>query len=388
VGSGPAGLTAAHDLAKLGYAVTVFEALPKAGGMLAVGIPEYRLPRDIIDYDIGKILELGVELKTNTKIGDELSLEDLKNQGYKSVLLAAGLHKSKPLPIDGVDCKNVLQGVEFLKDIALGKPITVGKRVVVIGGGNVAIDCARSSIRVGAKETHMAFLEPRNAMLAHPWDIQEALDEKIVFHPDRGPKRIVEKNGKVMGLETIECESIFDETGKFNPTFKEGTESIIEADTIVIAIGQTDDWSFLSERSDESKSPKGALTVDRETLVTDEMPGVFMAGDIFHGPATVTDAMATGRIAARSIHRYLRGMSLKREYKVTKPIRKEEPLELSDDETAKIAETGRLRAPELPVDKRRGRFEEVMGCYSADDAVEQAKRCLRCDLEGFEEKTS
>jgi NADPH-dependent glutamate synthase beta subunit-like oxidoreductase len=381
VGSGPAGLTAAHDLAKWGYAVTIFESLSVTGGMLAVGIPEYRLPREVLDYDVGKILELGVEIKTNTTIGDDLTIEDLKKKGYRAVLVAVGLHQSKSLSINGVECEDVLQGVEFLKNIALRKDVGVGEKVVIIGGGNVAIDCARSALRVGAKEVHMAFLEPRDAMLAHPWDIEEALDERITFHPDRGPKRILQKNGKVRGLETIECTAIFDADGAFNPTFKAGTESRIDADTVIIAIGQDNDWSFLR------RSKKGSLVADRETLTTD-ISGVFLAGDIFHGPATVTEAMATGRVAAGSIHRYLRGMPQEREYKVTRPIRKEEPLVLSDEEAQRIAELGRCSVPKLPPEKRRGSFEEVCGCFSAEVAIDQAKRCLRCDLEVLEEEPS
>jgi NADH-quinone oxidoreductase subunit F len=387
IGSGPAGLTAAHDLAKAGYAVTVFEALPTAGGMLAVGIPEYRLPRDILDYDIGKILALGIELKTNTRIGDDLTLDDLRSQGYKAILVAVGLHDGKPLKIEGVDREGVLQGVQFLEDVALGKPTTVGNRVVVIGGGNVGIDCARSALRTGAQDVHMVFLEALDAMLAHPWDIKEALDEGIVFHPDRGPKRILEKNGRIAGLETLECVSIFDDDGKFNPVLQAGTESFIDADTIIIAIGQVADWSFMGDGIAAARSPEGTLLADRETLMTD-IPGVFAAGDIFHGPATVTGAMATGRVAASSIHRYLRGVSLEREYKVTRPIRREEPLELADEEAQRIAELGRCRVPESPVENRRSSFDEVRGCITADVAIEQAKRCLRCDLEVFQGETS
>ncbi len=387
IGSGPAGLVAAHDLARRGYRPTIFEALAVPGGMLAVGIPSYRLPREVLQYDIQRILDEGVELRTNTRVGEDLTLEDLREQGYKAILIAVGLHKSKPLQIDGVHQVGVLEGVTFLRDVALGNEIEIGERVIVVGGGNVAIDCARSALRVGAQEVHMAFLEPRDEMLAHPWDIKEALEEGIVFHPAMGPKRILEKDGTVAGLEIIECSSIFDEAGNFNPTFDPGTESVIEGDTVIISIGQTSDTSFLrNEQGGPFANPAGMIVADPLSQMTDA-PDVFVAGDVFRGAGTISGAMASGRNAATYVHRYLRGLGFEMEYTVTRPLMKVEPLELSDDEVALIAEAGRQYAPELSVDERICGFREVRGPFDEATAIQQAKRCLRCDLEADTDDT-
>ncbi|NNG17317.1 MAG: FAD-dependent oxidoreductase [Gemmatimonadales bacterium] len=412
IGAGPAGLTAAHDLALMGYQVTIFEALPIAGGMLAVGIPQYRLPRSVLEYDIAKILALGVELKTNVRIGHDLTIDDLRAEDYQAVLLAVGMHQGKQLPIAGADLDGVLLGVPFLRDIALGTPVRVGKKTAIIGGGNVGIDCARSALREGAEEVHMVFLEPRDAMLAHPWDIEEALEEGIVFHPSQGPKAILGEEGGVRRVETIEeaveegivfhasrgpkailgghggvkhiemmeCLSVFDPDGSFNPSFKEGTETVLEVDTVIIAIGQTADVMFLEPvDGGVTRTDQGTVGVDPSTLATDA-PGVFAAGDITTGPATVTDAMAGGREAAESIHRSLRGLPLERQYAVTRPAVRVEAPELSDEELQEIAGLGRRQPPRLPVGERARGYAEVRGCFGEDVAVSQAKRCLRCDL--------
>ncbi len=387
VGSGPAGLTAAHDLARMGYKPTIFEALPVPGGMLAVGIPSYRLPRDILDYDIQKILDEGVELRSNTRIGEDINLHDLKNEGYKATLIAVGLHESRPLPIEGVDLDGVLQGVTFLRDIALGNAPRVGKKVIIIGGGNVAIDCVRSALRLGAEEVHMAFLELRDEMLAHPWDIKEALEEGIIFYPAKGPVRILEEKGAVAGLEIINCLSIFDKEGDFNPTFEPETESVIHGDTVIISIGQTSDLSFLSDEADgPQQGPAGTIVADPLSHITDA-PDIFVAGDVFSGAGTISGAMASGRTAAEYIHRYLRGITFEKEFTVTRPLRQVEPLELSDDEIEQISEAGHRHPPEMPVEERTRSFEEVRGSFDEATAIEQAKRCLRCDLEAIADNT-
>ncbi|MBZ5536521.1 MAG: FAD-dependent oxidoreductase [Acidobacteriia bacterium] len=284
IGSGPAGLSAAHDLALLGYPVTIFEASSVPGGMLHLGIPEYRLPRDVVQAQIREILDLGPELRLNSRLGN-FSLQDLKAEGFKAILLAIGLHRSRDLPIPGHDLDGVIKGVDFLLNVNLGYRFSIGKRVAVIGGGNVAIDVARSALRqqqqqtletltssllpdslsdselqvamkeltdvtrtalrLGALEVHMVCLESRKEMPAFEEEIEEAQREGLTIHPSRGPKRFTGQNGKVTGLETVHCTSVFDSQHRFNPTFEEGTESIITCDTVILAIGQASDLSFL-----------------------------------------------------------------------------------------------------------------------------------------------
>ena len=257
VGGGPAGLSCAHDLALLGYEVTVFEAQSVAGGMLRLGVPEYRLPRELIRLEINAILSLGVELKLNTAVGRDFTIAGLKDQGFQSVFLAIGAHKSRELNIPGAQLDGVFRAVEFLLNVNLGYRVELGQKVVVIGGGNVAIDVARtvarqekleighvteiaealdvarSAVRFGAKEVHMVCLEDWHEMPASKLEIDEALEERIQVHPRKGPSRIIGRNGKVAGFETVNCISVFDERGKFNPKFAPGTESMIEADTVI-----------------------------------------------------------------------------------------------------------------------------------------------------------
>ncbi|HEY6952372.1 MAG TPA: FAD-dependent oxidoreductase, partial [Bacteroidota bacterium] len=259
IGAGPAGLSCAHDLALLGYEVTVFEAQPVAGGMLRLGIPEYRLPRELIRLEINAILSLGVELKLNSSVGRDFTISDLKRQGFRSIFVAIGSHKSRDLQIKGVELDGVFRAVDFLLNVNLGFRVEIGQKVVVIGGGNVAIDVARtvarqekvevghvtevaealdvarSAVRFGAKEVHMVCLEDWNEMPASKVEIDEALEERIHIHPRKGPGRIVGENGKVVGFETIDCVSVFDEQKRFSPKFAAGSEKIIDADTVIMA---------------------------------------------------------------------------------------------------------------------------------------------------------
>ncbi|MFQ5674354.1 MAG: FAD-dependent oxidoreductase, partial [bacterium] len=266
IGAGPAGMSCAHDLALLGYKVTVFEKHDVPGGMLTLGVPEYRLPHELVRMEINAILSLGVELKLGKALGRDFTIQDLRNNGYEAIFLSIGAHKSRDLQIEGVDLDGVLRGVDFLLNINMGYKVDLGKKILVIGGGNVAIDVARtaarqerieeaasditqaldvarSAVRFGAKEVHMVVLESRHEMLAAEEEIEEALEERIRIHNSAGPKRIVGKNGKVVGLETIRCSSVFDEQDRFNPQFEPGTEQILDADSIIMAIGQASDLS-------------------------------------------------------------------------------------------------------------------------------------------------
>ncbi len=372
VGAGPAGLTCANDLADLGYSVTIFEALPVAGGMMRVGIPAYRLPREEIDREIGFILSDRVELVTNSPVDSREEIEQLRQRGYRAIFLALGAAASKRLKIDGSDLPGVLYGLDFLKQVNLGEKVKLGRRVVVIGGGNVAIDVARSCWRLGASEVHLACLESRREMPAHEWEIEGAIEEGIQIHPSWGPKRIVGRDGKITSIELIRCTSVFDAHGNFSPTFDPKTERSIGCDTVVIAIGQSPELSML-EGTGVQTTPLGTIAVDPVTLAT-EVEGLFAGGDVVRGPASVVEAVAHGHEAAISIDRFLKGEDLHA---------KREPHheELSQKPFPTFVERKpRQVMPALPVEERRGNFREIELGYSEEMALQEAERCLECGL--------
>ena len=410
IGSGPAGMSAAHDLALLGYPVTVFEAAPVPGGMMHLGIPEYRLPRDVLQAQIREILDLGPELRLNMRLGRDFSLEDLRRQGYKAVLLAFGLHRSRDLNLPGHELDGVVKGIDFLLNVNLGYRFSIGKQVVVIGGGNVAIDVARSAmreqqklavdtdtaglpneltssemdvamkefmdvsrqaLRMGAREVHLVCLESRKEMPASEEEIEEGLVEGIRMHPSLGPKQFVGQNGKVTGLEVIACTSVFDAQRRFSPTFAPGTETIIPCDTVILAIGQASDLSFLSPADGVEATRQGTLKIDPETLMT-TAPGLFAAGDIAFGPRLIISAVADGKKAAEQIDKYLRGPEWK-----PKP----QYVQITVLDHHKMAEQydeySRLAVPVIPLERRTGVAEVEIG-FTEDQARREASRCLQC----------
>lgn len=402
VGGGPAGLSCAHDLALLGYDVTVFEAQAVAGGMLRLGIPEYRLPRELIRLEINAILSLGVELKLNSAIGRDFTITDLKQQGYRAVFLGIGAHKSRDLRIDGVENDGVLRAVDFLLNVNLGYRVELGNKVIVVGGGNVAIDVARtaarqeklevghvtdvtealdvarSAVRFGAKEVHMVCLEDWHEMPASKEEIHDALDERVQIHTRRGPNRILARNGRVVGLETVACTSVFDSSGRFNPQFAKGTEEVLDADTLIMAIGQTSDLTWVRPEDGIELSPRNTINVDPKTLAT-SAAGIFAGGDVSFGPRNAIDAIANGKKAAQSIHAYLTG---------TRDVDVEVALTTRDAEII-IANTGtyrrewgyeqlpRVPIPALPIDRRIGLAQIELG-YTEEQARQEATRCLHC----------
>ena len=411
IGSGPAGLSAAHDLALLGYPVTVFEAAAVPGGMLLLGIPEYRLPRDVLQAQIREILDLGPELRLNARLGRDFSLADLRAQGYKAILLAFGLHRSRDLSIPGNDLDGVVKGIDFLLNVNLGYRFSIGKQVVVIGGGNVAIDVARSALRqqqrltlealsssllpdslspsemevamkelmdvsraalrLGAREVHLVCLESREEMPAFEEEIEEGLREGLNVHPSLGPKAFLGAKGKLTGLETIRCTSVFDAQRRFNPTFEPGTESVISCDTAILAIGQASDLSFLTPADGVETTRQGTLKVDPETLMT-TAPGIFAAGDIAFGPRLIISAVADGKRAAEGIDRYLRGPEWKPKpkYVLITVLDHHEMAEHYD-------EYSRLAVPVIPIDRRTGLAEVETG-FTEEQARAEASRCLQC----------
>ncbi|HET7442759.1 MAG TPA: FAD-dependent oxidoreductase, partial [Terriglobales bacterium] len=338
VGGGPVGLSAAHDLALMGYSVTIFEAAPVAGGMLYLGIPEYRLPRDVVEAQVREILETGdITLKLNHTAGRDFTISDLRRQGFDAVLVAVGAHRSRDLSIPGVDLDGVHKGIDFLLNVNLGYKFTIGKKVIVIGGGNVAMDVARSAarevvrqhasgvqdlepsqenvaavaaremvdislsaLRMGAREVNIVCLERRDEMPAALEEIEEAEAEGIIMHPGLGPKRMVGKDGKVAALETLKTKWVFDQNKRFNPAFYEGTESQIECDTIIMAIGQAPRLDFLKPEDGVELSPRGLIAVNPDTLMT-SASGIFAGGDCVFGPRLIIDSVADGKRAAIGI---------------------------------------------------------------------------------------
>ena len=304
VGSGPAGLTAAYYLAKLGHSVTVFEALPFPGGMMRVGIPEYRLPRDVLDAEIREIESVGVEIRTNTRVD---SLDRLLEEGYGAILIAVGAHQGQKLPIPGADLNGVLISLDFLRDVNLGKEVKVGKRVVVLGGGNVAFDCACVALRLGATDVTVACLEAGDSMLATPEEIAWGKEEGITVHNSKNFTRIVGDNGRVSGVECLDVKSFeFDDEGKLHVECVDNSAHILPADTIIFAIGQRPE---IPEQFGLATGQGGAIQINEYTLATDR-DGIFAAGDAVTGTTSVIEAIASGRNIASAIDSYLGGSGI------------------------------------------------------------------------------
>lgn len=424
IGAGPAGLSCAHELALMGFAPTVFEGHNLAGGMLVLGVPEYRMPRDIIRAEIEAIESLGVKIRLNMRLGKDFTLPDLKTQGYEAVFLGIGAHKSRELAIEGLQNDGVLRAIDFLLNINLGYRVTLGRKVVVIGGGNVAFDVARSvvrqteklagmtetemrtalhqaaavleqltarepeapdevrlaldvareAIRKGVPEVHMYCLESLDEIPAAREEIEEAEKEGIRLHTRFGPKRIVGADGKVTGIELIKADRVFDENRRFNPHFIEGSEEIVDCDTVVLAIGQSADFAWMQPGDNLKVTPRGTLQTDPATMATSR-PDVFAGGDVAFGPRIIITAVAEGKKAARSIAKFLTGRvpAEPRQARVT------------------IYDTGRYRMkpdyeklvrrspPTLPLDRRIG-IAEVELDYPEPAAQQQADRCLKCHV--------
>jgi NADH-quinone oxidoreductase subunit F len=389
IGSGPAGLTAAFYLRKKGHRVTVYEARPKPGGMLRYGIPRYRLPEDVLDREIGQLLSAGIALEVNRKLGVDLRIEDLREKGCDAVFVAVGAQLSRKIDIEGSQLENVLWGVEFLGRVAAGERVPLAGRVVVIGGGNVAVDVALTALRLGAGEVALACLEKREEMPANSWEIAQAQAEGVEMLYSWGPHRIFGKNGKVSGLELVRCTAVFDAEGNFCPFFDE-TRRTLEADHVILAIGQASETAFCRDfcfLEDSVALPlaRGLIAVDADTQATGQR-GVFAGGDAANGPATVIQAIAAGRRAAVSIDRFLGG-----DGKIEFGTRDAEPgmripegggAAAYDGRRARgFAELERPASPFLPVENRRAGFDEIELGLGEPEAVAEVGRCLQCDLE-------
>jgi heterodisulfide reductase subunit A-like polyferredoxin len=371
IGSGPAGLTAAYYLTLNGYTVTIFEKLPEPGGMMRVGIPEYRLPRDILAAEIDTIRQMGVEIRCGVTFGQDITLESLKKDGYKACFMAIGLHGGRRLGIENEDAEGVLQGVEFLRDAAMGKEVNIGEDVIVVGGGNVAIDVALTAKRKGAKNVTLVCLEKREEMPAWEHEIEEALEGDINIVNSFGPKSFfIDKNKKFSGIEFKTCSAVFDENGRFNPSYDDSACQPFFGDTLIIAIGQSTDLSGIKEQNIAVSRP-GGLEADPVTLQT-PIEWVFAGGDAFYGPKSVVDAVACGKEAAESIHRFVNGLDLKEG--------REKKWDFVKPETAKEPHKARVTVRCLDPEARECNFLEVSYGYDESEAKREAERCLKCGI--------
>ena len=373
IGGGPAGLAAAHDLALLGYSSTIFEEQGQAGGMIGIGVPTFRLPRKEIQKDTECVRNLGVEIRCNTRVGTDITINDIKNEGFSAVFITAGLPQSKNLPIKGVEMEGVIKGVDFLHEANTTGQVVLGGKVLVIGGGAVAMDCARTALRLGPKEVHISCLESREEMPTSDYEIEETLHEGIILHTSWGPKRIVGENGKVTGLETLDVKAVFDDQGRFNPSFHEGSEKILEVDTVILAIGQGSDLSVIDGVEDIQTTRGGTIVVDKDSLMTD-VPGIFAGGDIVLGRGTMTMSLEHGKRAALTIHNYLQN-----ENKCDNRFLDIEPIpELAPRRIELIKREERAGMNAIDDNLRKSSFNEVETGYDEETAVKEAQRCMNC----------
>jgi NADPH-dependent glutamate synthase beta subunit-like oxidoreductase len=383
IGAGPAGLTAAFYLRKKGHQVTVFEAREKPGGMMRYGIPAYRLPEDTLDKEIGAVMSPGIELRTGQKLGVDYEIEQLTQEGFEAVFVAVGAQLSKRIELEGSELDDVYWGVEFLAAVRGGKNTPVKNRVVVIGGGNVAVDVALTALRLGAKDVKLACLESREEMPANSWEIEQAQQEGVEMLYSWGPEKISENDGKVTGIELVRCTSVFDDQGNFCPYFDD-TKKSIEVDQVILAIGQDSETAFCQDfcfLDDQRSLPvnNGLIAIDKSTQET-EMKGVFAGGDAANGPTTVIEAIAAGRRAAISIDIYLGGDGTF-EFRSRNSEGGNGRPDYDGKREAGFAELKRVEVPSLPLSERHTGFSEVELCYTDEQIKAETHRCLQCDLE-------
>lgn len=370
IGSGPAGLTAAYELVKRGYPVTVFESTPKPGGTLRYCIPAYRLPKDVLEDEIGYIEALGVEFKTGTTVGKDITIENLFQQGYKAVFIGTGAHRCLSLNIEGEELQGVMHSLTFLNNINYGKPVTLGKKVIVIGGGNVAVDVARTAKRLSPEEVTVLYRRTEQEMPAQKREVEEAKLEGVRFQFLTMPKKIVGKAGKVVGIECLKMRlGEPDESGRRRPVPVEGSEFVVPADTVILAIGETPDTSFLPKEVQVTEG--NTIVVDQVTLQT-IVPNVFAGGDAVTGPASVVEAIAAGKKAAESIDRYLKGLDLKAGREIEKHEVKWATTEMP------LEKKPRQPMPRLEPLQRAKNFNEVELGFTPSLGIQEARRCFSC----------
>ena len=368
IGAGPAGLTAACYLAIEGYPVTVFEKLPVAGGMMAVGIPEFRLPRDILQAEIEKIRELGVEIKLNVEIGKDIGFQDIQRD-YQSIFIGIGCHRPIKLGVPGEDeLKGVIDGITFLRDIHLGKPTLLKGRAVVIGGGNVAVDSARVAKRLGFRDVAILYRRTREEMPAYAYEVDEAMEEGIEIEFLTAPTKIIGENGEVCALQCVRMElGEPDESGRRRPIPIKGSEFEVKTEVVIAAIGQQPDLGPLSLEGEIKASKRGWIVVDPQTGLTN-MPGIFAGGDVVSGPRTVVEAVGFGKNVASAIDLHLRGEDMSAARKGDW-----QGMEFSPED-APLKE--RVAMPRISLSERQRSFKEIDLGFSEEQAKTEAERCL------------
>jgi indolepyruvate ferredoxin oxidoreductase alpha subunit len=370
VGGGPAGLMAAYDLRKLGYRTTVFEAAPFLGGMLSLGIPEYRLPRQVLRKELSLIEKLGATVKLNTRVGRDLDFARLQAE-YQAVFLATGAHRGRDAGIAGADARGLFHGVDFLRALNTGEKVEIGRSAVIIGGGNVAIDCARSCLRLGLPGVTIVYRRSRGDMPAIKEEVAAAEEEGVKFYFNASPARVMSQGGQVTGLECLKMSpGEPDASGRRRPLPVAGSEFVLETGSVILATGEQPDLTFLDGGRNSPAAKNGLLLVDPASLLT-SVRGIFAGGDVVTGPRSVIDALAAGRQAAASIDLFLRGEPLPRE--VCGP----------GESKLEVSIRGIKAQPRLPMPKRAlanlpGESAEVERGYSREDAMKEAARCLSC----------
>ncbi|MBN2266150.1 MAG: FAD-dependent oxidoreductase [Candidatus Aminicenantes bacterium] len=381
VGAGPSGLAAGYELIKKGYPVRIFESLPVAGGMLRVTIPDHRLPKDRLQDDLDYLAQCGLNIKTNMTLGKDFSLDDLFQQGYKAVYLATGAHKPLEMGVPGEEAEGVLQALEYLKDHHLGIPVDLGAKVVVIGGGNSAVDAARVAFRdKRVKQATILYRRTRREMPAYPEEVDAGLEEGVKIEYLTAPVRIrTDDEGRVVGVECIRMKlGEKDASGRARPVPIPGSEFQVPANTLILAISERAYTPYLRESDGLTLSPEwGTIIVDPASMATTR-PGVFAGGDVVSGPSSVVDAIAAGKTAARSIEAFLEGRPFVRVHEVTRPAAYVPPVQLTEEEARN---TKRAKMPHLPPGKRKSGHEEIELGFTKELAVKEARRCLRCELE-------
>jgi NADPH-dependent glutamate synthase beta subunit-like oxidoreductase len=409
IGAGPAGISCAHDLALMGYRVTVFEATDRAGGMMFHGIPEFRLSRSIIDKEIEKIVGLGVEIKLNTPLNEGFGLKELKDTGYQAVFLSIGTQRGRDLAIEGAELDGVVKAIDFLINVNHGYRVSLGKRVLVIGGGFVAfdaarialrtalesqaeiepeaglaektaLDAARAAVRAGVPDVRVVSLEsfaemPVLRTTQGKEEFEEAQREGIVFHPQRGARRFIGDGGRVRAVELIGVKRTYDDDGRFNPIYDPSYSERLDADTIILAIGQQADLSFLRTEDGVELTPQRTIKIDPKTLAT-SAPGVFAGGDVAFGPRNLIEAVANGKRAALGIDDYLRGFKAERVVNLAIDKLPTRSYHLYDG----YEKNARQAPPTISLDRRTG-ISEVETGYAEEEARRQAERCLHCHIQ-------
>jgi NADPH-dependent glutamate synthase beta subunit-like oxidoreductase/NAD-dependent dihydropyrimidine dehydrogenase PreA subunit len=402
VGAGPAGLSCAHDLAVMGYQPTVFEASGTVGGMMIAGIPEFRLNRSLLAREIQTIRDLGVEIKVNTPLNREFGIKELRDLGFESVFLAVGTQSGRDVQMEGSNLDGVVKAVDFLLNVNRGYRVTLGRRVVVIGGGFVAFDAARAALRSGSSsdpgELHTAMDAARAALRAGVEEVriislesfdempvlrsqqgreefEEAQHEGIIFQTQRGMRRFLGEDGRIKAVELIGVARTYDENGRFSPQYDESIQETVEADVVILAIGQRADLSFLKPENNVSLMPQGTIKIDPSSLATSS-PGIFAGGDVAFGPRNIIEAIANGKLAARSIDNYLRAKEAQPKTQISFRKLPTRTYRMPEDYEKKP----RQAPPTIPLDRRTG-DTQVELTYPEAEARTQAERCLSCHIQ-------